>query len=161
MSTSRRRFLKSGAMATLFAGVYCGSPKLVFGQQKNNQANTRNFEVPYEAKTDPVFYFTKSTFDPHLKTDFRVQAGTITTTLTLVEVLNCAAPKTKAAHKTSGECFSLLFKADRELSSVQTIYKLEHAALGKFSLFVERVAKQDDADNIYYEAIINRIQAVP
>lgn len=161
MSTSRRRFLKSGTMATLFAGVYCSSPNFVFGQQKVGQASKRNFEIPYEAKTEPVFYYTKSTFDPHLKTDFRVQAGTITTVLTLVEVADCAAPKTKAPQRASGECFSLLFKADRELSSLQTIYKFDHGALGKFSLFVTRVAKKDDADNIYYEAIINRTQLQP
>ncbi|HEX8475570.1 MAG TPA: hypothetical protein VF666_16195 [Pyrinomonadaceae bacterium] len=159
MSTSRRRFLKSGALATLFAGIYLGSPQFAFGQNGGNSKDKKHFETPYEAKLDPVFNWTKATFEPHLKTDFNVHAGRIVTALTLIEVKDCpriAAPK--STMKTSGECYSLLFHADRELSPLQTIYKLEHGALGKFSLFVTRIVKNDDREGLYYEAVINRVQ---
>lgn len=167
MSTSRRKFLKSSAVATLCAGISLSSPAFVFGQQTDTPQTKHNFDTPYEAKKDPVFYYTKSTFEPHLKTDFRVQAGTITSVLTLVAVTDCTPPArinpahTKGAAKASGECFSILFHADRELSPLQTIHAFEHGALGKFSLFVSRVVKHDDSDRIYYEAIINRVQPQP
>lgn len=167
MSTSRRRFLKSSAIATLCAGISLSTPVFGFEQQQDKSSSNRNFDTPYEAKTDPVFYYTRATFEPHLKTDFSVRAGTLTSVLTLVEVKDCAPPAkidsahTKGAAKVSGECFSVLFHADRELSPLQTIYKFEHGALGKFSLFVSRVVKHDDSDEIYYEAIINRVQPQP
>ena len=157
MFETRRKFLKSGALATLCAGIYFGSPKLAIGQQVFKKENKGKFETPYEAKLDKVFYYTKATFDPYLNTEFRVRAEKMVTRMMLVEIKDCRPKVKPGAKQPSGECFSLLFKAEGELSFVRTIHEIEHDGLKSFSLFLERVGKEDDKDGIYYEAVINHM----
>lgn len=148
MSTSRRNFLRAGTSAVLFAGLSVNPLKLAFAQSVG-----RNFEIPQEAKRDRVFYFTRSTFEPHLNTQFKVVAGAYVTSLRLIEVENCA-PRGAA-----GECFTLTFSADQELSPVRTIHVFEHGALGEFNLFVSQTTKMKDPEGVYYVAVINHITA--
>lgn len=151
MSFPRRKFLKSGAMAAVAVGLLAKSPFLALAQDSNRAGRPVEHRIPYEAKTDRVFYFTKSTFEPYLNTDFTVKAGAIVTTMRLIEVEDCKA----SAPKGAGECFSLMFRADRTLSIARTIHVFDHDALGEFSLFVSRTKKTSDPDGIYYVAVIN------
>lgn len=154
MSTSRRHFLRAGTAAALFAGLSFSPFKAAFGQTTpGSTANNQNFQIPQEAMRDRVFYFTKSTFEPHLNTNFTVHAGVIATTLSLVEVSDCGSRTTAA--QGAGECISLIFHANRKLSDLQTIHTFEHGALGEFKLYVTKVGKDDERDTIRYEAVIN------
>lgn len=152
MSVPRRRFLKSGALAAVAVGLLSKAPLIAFGQESTQSASPAgNYQIPYEAKADRVFYFTKSTFDPYLDTDFTVRAGVLVATLRLIEVEACGSP----APKEAGECFSLTFRADRTLSIARTIHGFEHDALGKFDLFVSTTKMMSDPEGIYYVAVIN------
>lgn len=154
MSLSRRKFLRSSTAAALFASLALHPLKTAFAQSTSTGAGSRNHEIPQEAKRDRVFYFAKSTFDPHLNTDFVVRAGVIVTTLRLIEVEDCGSADNEATGE-AGECFSLTFRADRTLSDLRTIHVFEHAALSEFNLFVSETKKLTDPDGIYYVATIN------
>ena len=162
MSLPRRKFLRSGAVAALFASLALHPLKTAFAQKAeiNTQrthgaAAAQNHEIPQEAKRDRVFYFNKATFTPHLDTDFLVRPGVVVTTLRLIEVENCDATDDEATDADAGECFSLMFRADRTLSDVRTIHVFEHAALGEFNLFVSETKRFDDPEGLYYVAVIN------
>jgi hypothetical protein len=53
------------------------------------------------------------------------------------------------------EQFALLFRAPREAPAEQGTFKMQHHALGEFDLFLVPVRR--DADNLYYEAVFNRL----
>ncbi|HEX5706100.1 MAG TPA: hypothetical protein VFX96_02310 [Pyrinomonadaceae bacterium] len=161
MSLTRRKFLSASAHAALFAALPLTSLDKVFAQQ--DQPGTSDmgpqlvgglYEVPQEAKLDNVFYFTQSTFDPHLNTDFSVRAGVLASTLRLVDIEACPSARDVAASD-KGECFSLMFRADRELSRARTIHVFEHGALGAFNLFVTPTTSKSDPRGLYYVAVIN------
>lgn len=162
--TSRRNFLKFGAMSGLAAPFILQSGLSAFGQISErparrplNHERKERFEIPYEAKTERLFYYTRATFEPHLNTDFRVTVGPYrVVNLELVKVSDRTARPRKGS-ETSGECFSLLFKASGKLSDLQQTYVLEHGALGKFSLFLTSASDQEKERDIYYEAIINHV----
>jgi hypothetical protein len=156
MPISRRKFLRSSTVAALFASLALHPLKTAFAQKtevKTESATTAagpsNFQIPQEAMRDRVFYFKKSTFEPHLNTDFVVRAGVLITTLRLIEVEDCGGDAS------AGECFSLTLRADRPLSDLRTIHVFEHAALGEFNMFVTATKKVRDPDGIYYVAVIN------
>ncbi len=52
------------------------------------------------------------------------------------------------------EAFSLLFRGDASEQLPQGMYRIEHAALGAFDLFIVPVAQ--DQTGRYYEAVFNR-----
>lgn len=168
MLTSRRKFLKSGAMASVAAGFILNRAKLAFGQKnadasgKSPQGRQTNFEIPYEAKTERAFYFTRSTFEPYMQTEFRATVGPYKVVrLKLVKVEDrTPRPAKGSTQKISGECFALLFEASGELSTLQQTYVLEHDALGKFPLFLTP-ASDEEKREIFYEAIINHTSDQP
>jgi len=53
------------------------------------------------------------------------------------------------------ENFALLFKGPRDVVLPQSIYELEHPALGTLALFLVPI-KQDDKGT-YYESVFNRL----
>lgn len=67
----------------------------------------------------------------------------------LVEVAS-SAPQ----HERGGERFSLIFRGPVETYLPQSTYRMEHAEIGAFDLFIVPV-RRDDA-GLYYEAIFNR-----
>lgn len=166
MTTSRRYFLRSGVMASLFAGLCFNTQMFALGQQRGQQStqSTALTPIPDTAKMDNVFYYTKATFDPYLNTAFRARTGRVTTTLTLLEIADCAPGAPVSSGRISrrsvvnSDCFILIFKADRTLPKGVTIVELEHSALGKFDLFLGNWKKWSDQRGIYYQAVINHTQ---
>lgn len=154
MSLTRRKFLSAGAYAALIASLPLASLEKVFAQESKDTFGPQKvdglYQVPQEAKSDRPFQFTQAAFEPHVNTDFRVRAGKLVNTLRLVEVEPCAS-----GEASDGECFSLMFQADGELSRVRTIHVFEHDALGEFSLFVETTERKSDPRGLYYVAVIN------
>jgi hypothetical protein len=159
MSVSRRSFLKSGAQSVLAAGVVLKFGQLAAAQDLKRTNPEQDFEIPYEAKTNPVFYYTRETFEPYLNGVFvarGVGGKEVQLKLTRIHGYN-PGPNTKLMKKKARETksFSLVFEADEPLSELTSIYKLEHAALGKFELFLTRV--DNKPGRILYEAVINHV----
>ena len=53
------------------------------------------------------------------------------------------------------ENYSLLFQAPADMPPVQSIYRLDHEALGEMDLFLVPVKKDDSG--LYYEAVFNQL----
>ena len=102
---------------------------------------------------------------PYLKTTFRVQLGRKVTNLKLQKIEDCTPRRkgkrasTDAARETAAgadsHCFMLIFRADDRLSNLQTIFPMEHDALGQFSLFL--VETENEQGRFHYTATINHL----
>jgi hypothetical protein len=155
MSLSRRKFLRSGAVCALATGALLRTPLAALAQDA--RANPAlDFQLPYEAATSPVFYFTRATFEPYLNGIFVAQgASGRKVQLTLVAVRGyapSAATRLALKPQVRTDCFSLRFRASGQLRHLTTIHTLEHAALGQFDLFMTESAVRGVR---FYEAVIN------
>lgn len=161
MPITRRLFLRSGALAVLTAGLVLRPGALAFGQEKGVHP------IPAEAEQDPVFVYTRATFEPYVGGIFITRGvGGTTVELKLVAVRDRnpkagAAPArvkgrpVMAATNNRSDCFSLLFRSPEKLSELTSIYRLSHGALGKFDLFM--TPSEDEHGQIFYEAVINHL----
>lgn len=141
MSVSRRRFLRSGALGGLAAGLLLNSNGLALGHDLNHSS-------------DPAagFDYSRASFQPHVGSTFGLRQGTQMLSLKLVNLTDyqpSRSPRTFKAKST--ESFVLTFRAPRSLSRSAT-YQLEHPKLGTFDLFI---ARNGDRDNM--TAVVNRI----
>ncbi len=157
MPTPRRIFLKSSVIATLCAGLHLGSLSKVFAQDKTSTPYT---PIPVEATAERNFYFTKNSFDRYIDSIFRVQLGRKVTELRLLKVEDCT-PGVRQTTKTvststDSKCFLLVFSSPEQLSQFQTIFPMEHGALGSFSVFL--VETEDERGRFYYTATYNHMQ---
>ena len=157
MKATRRSFLRSGAITVLMAGVALDMIPSVFAQSNQHPDPTKDFTVPFEAQQSPIFYFKRETFQPYVGGIFKVRAGVKSVEMTLENVRGCdpTAQAVKVTKKSRpSECFALVFSSPEALTDLTTIYDVEHAALGKFALFMTR---RDGPDKTYlYEAVFNR-----
>jgi hypothetical protein len=159
MATPRRVFLKSAFMSVAAAGLLSQSARFAFGQKSRLKNSQGYFQIPEQAPGDPLFHFTRATFEPYLQSEFRVTVGPYKTVyLTLVKVEDQRVRPLKGEPRTEGECFHLLFQSSGELSALQQTYVLEHPALGRFSLFL--VDADEKRKGAYYSAIINHTQPI-
>ncbi|HEX8160823.1 MAG TPA: twin-arginine translocation signal domain-containing protein [Pyrinomonadaceae bacterium] len=154
MSLSRRNFLRAGTASTLLAGFTLSPSKLAFGQ--NGPRNAQPFAVPYEAKIDAPFYFTRDSFAQYLNSTFRLTTRARTAfDATLVGVFDYQAQARARRQRThAGECFALTFRANERDTVSQGTHRFSHAALGRFSLFIVPV-RADEGGQTIYEAVIN------
>jgi hypothetical protein len=156
-------------LAAITAGIALSSARLAFGQDSKKANPALDFQVPYEAKLDPVFNYTKATFEPYVGGTFSGRGVGKRVSLTLVSVRDqraaTAGPTSNTTktpvnqapitHKSRAtETFTLVFSATEPLSDLSTIHQLEHTALGKFSLFL--VHSEDEKGKHFYEAVISR-----
>lgn len=148
MSTSRRSFLKSGTIGLLCAGIPAAFAKVVVG------APTAVGGLP-EGNAKTLFNLTKDTFTPHLNTTFRIRTGLVPFDLKLTKITDLKAISKIPARIAGKESFSLLFVGPSNAACLtQDTYILEHAALGRFSLFLVPVG---ESTNRHHEAIIIRL----
>jgi hypothetical protein len=143
MPNSRRKFLKAGVLAALFAAAPL---KNVLGQSwKDRDGNPGNNP---ETQNDPLANYTKATFLSYLNSVFELHTTTGIVGVTLLRVDDMAASK-------GGECFALLFRGgSRELR--QDSYTLVHPSLGTFQLLLVPVGT-DEVGAQGYLATINRL----
>jgi hypothetical protein len=156
MPVTRRSFLRSGATAALTATIALKAAPMAFGQIGAKPDPSRDFPVPYEAQKSPLFSFKRETFQPYVGGIFRVSAGASVVEMTLTKVRGCEISArgrglTKKARQT--DCFALVFTADDTLTDLTSIYDVEHAALGKFALFLTR--RDGPHGTYFYEAVFN------
>jgi hypothetical protein len=156
---SRRSFLRSGTLAALAAGCVLSAPHLSFGQDSMRTLPAADFEIPFEAKQTPVFYYTQATFEPYVGGIFRGRGAGRDVNLELLKVEGYTAPRSaaqlmpKAGRATRG--FRLTFRADGPLSEITTIHRLDHAGLGRLDLFLTR--RDGERGQILYEAVFNHL----
>jgi hypothetical protein len=158
MSVSRRKFIKSGTITALSAGLVFRAAESAFGQRGKAGRPISKFEVPYEARQNPIIYYDHTTFQPYIGGTFigRDARGR-TVELRLLRVTEYK-PITRTMI-TTGETrdtnsFSLTFSASRSLPPFTSIHAIEHPVLGKFDLFLQR---SDDKGQIIYQAVINHL----
>lgn len=159
MSVSRRKFIKSGALTALSAGLIFKAGESAFGQKKTPQRPILKFEVPYEAQQNPILYYDRATFEPYVGGTFigRDARGR-TIELKLLRVTEYK-PNSRTRITSGGsretESFALTFNASRSLPEFTSIHVIEHAVLGKFDLFLQR---SGDNGQILYHAVINHLR---
>lgn len=151
MVVSRRSFLKQGSLLFLATGIYSGSAGRIFARDAAN-------EGPVQDDDPAPFNYAKATFLPHVSTVFRIfypDASNILTT-TLVEVSDIGpVPDRPEAGR---ECFVLKFRST-EMLRQQDTYRIEHAVLGRFELFLVPAGKNKQGSYCYCQAVINRLNA--
>ncbi|MFL6284730.1 MAG: DUF6916 family protein [Pyrinomonadaceae bacterium] len=158
MKATRRSFLRSGAITVLMAGVALDMIPSVFAQSNQQPDPTKDFTVPFEAQQSPIFYFKRETFQPYVGGIFKVRAGVKSVEMTLENVRGCdpTAQAVKVTKKSRlSDCFALVFSSPEALTDLTTIYDVEHAALGKFALFMTR--REGPGKTYLYEAVFNRV----
>jgi hypothetical protein len=164
MSFTRRKFLKSGAITVLAAGLVFRPGVPAYGQDKKGADSAHGFQVPYEAQQDPVFFYTRATFEPYVGGIFLTRGlggGTVELTLVSVHDWNpkpADKPKSRVSVITRSpqtDCFSLLFRASGTLPELTTIFRLKHGALGEFDLFM--TPSKGEHGELFYEAVINHL----
>jgi hypothetical protein len=144
--TSRRRFLRTGVFATLFAAV---PMKNVLGQSWKQRDGNPISNIPVQV--DPLFSYSEATFKSYLNSIFQLHTTGGIVEATLVSVDDMAATK-------GGECFSLLFRGGTN-PQTQDTYTLVHPALGTFQLLL--VPGGNDAGGTQgYVATVNRLSMV-
>ncbi len=160
MPVTRRSFLRSGATAALTAAIALKAAPAAFAQIGAKPDPTRDFPIPYESQQNPLFFFKRETFQPYVGGTFNVRAGAHSVEMTLSKVRGCEvsaagrALAKKPARQT--DCFALVFTADETLTDLTSIYDVEHAALGKFALFLTR--RDGPRGTYYYEAVFNHVR---
>ncbi|HYY56766.1 MAG TPA: twin-arginine translocation signal domain-containing protein [Pyrinomonadaceae bacterium] len=153
MDISRRKFLRTGTVVALAAGIPLQTIITASGQQNGASHSSANgFPIPAEVQSDPIFNYTKATFAAHVNSTFQVRSKrTKAVDITLVDVHDSGpVPDQLSAGR---ECFSLVFRAQHKIR--QDTYTVEHGALGTFALLLVPIGK--DKKGSYYEAIINRL----
>ena len=149
MAKTRRDFLRTGTMLVLSAGIPAVFVNIVSGGQKVAKPQP-------QVKQNNLDYFTRTTFTPYVNTTFQIQVGrSAKVALTLIQVIDLKAASKHPERIAGRESFSLLFHGPSTKRPADSVYTLEHAALGKFALFV--VAGGKSVVGQYYEAIITRM----
>lgn len=143
MSTSRRKFLKAGMFAALFAAAPASS---VFSQSwKDRDGNPG--ETP-TIQNDPLSNYSKATFESYLNSVFELHTAFGIVAVNLAKVDDLRAPR-------GGECFSLLFRGGSR-SLRQDAYVLVHPSLGTMTMLLVP-AGTDRSGAQGYTATINRL----
>lgn len=124
MSTTRRRFLKAGMFAAMFAAVPLRN---VPGQSWKERDGNPN-ENGVAQSGDSLSNYSKSSFRSYLNSIFQLQAEYGMVEVSLLEVNDLPGSR-------GGESFSLLFRGgSRQIR--QNTYRMTHPSLGTFALFL-------------------------
>lgn len=137
MPTSRRDFLKKGALVALAAGVPVSLAREVAG---------RNAPVAPAA-----LGLTRAAFESQLHTQFLVNKGSGSVAVKLVSISDLTG-RGKFAGR---EGFSLMFRGEAKALE-QSTYAIQHQKLGLFSFLIVPVMGSRN-NTQYYEAVINHL----
>jgi hypothetical protein len=147
MPNSRRKFLKAGVLAALFAAVPL---ETVLGQDwKERDGNPGDGSSPALQNNDPLATYTKAAFLSYLNSVFQLNTGFNVIAVTLLKVDDMPSAK-------GGECFSLLFRGGSGRALRQNTYNVDHPSLGRFALFLVPVGTDEHGAQGYL-ATVNRL----
>lgn len=158
MSPSRRNFLRAGTMIALSATLPLSLATLAAGQQRRPVSRIPDHlaALPAESRRNPLYYFNQQTFAPYVNSIFKVNSDQLAE-IVLVEVKETPLVVNKRANRIPvGENFTLTFRGPERTRFPQNTYTVEHAALGKFELFLVPTGLPDSEQ--VYVAVINRRQ---
>ena len=152
----RRKFLTSCLLFGASSGLIIANGRSVFASQPD--------DIPIKAQQDPIFMFTAATFEPYVGGYFQtLNARGQMVALKLLKVQKFQTRKVEkfrlraeimsSAIQTNS--FSLLFISEERLPQFTTIYKIEHAALGQFDLFL--TSSTGKHGELYYQAVFNHL----
>src|SRR4030095_13727936 len=151
MAISRRRFIKSGSLVVLSAGL----PLKVAAELLNRPGALVEAGASGPTTTNGS-KLNLSTFSKFVKTDFQLSGpGVATIRARLVEVRDLKSQEKGSVNEKSNECFSTVFVASASAPLGQGTYTVEHSSLGKFSMFL--VPSRRSPNGIQYEAVFNRL----
>ena len=152
----RRKFLTSCLLFGASSGLIIANGRSVFACQPD--------DIPIQSQQDPLFMFTAATFEPYVGGYFQtLNARGQLVALKLLKVEKFQTRKVDKfrlraeimSNAVQTNSFSLLFLSEERLPQFTTIYKIEHAALGQFDLFLTAsTGKQGD---LYYQAVFNHL----
>jgi hypothetical protein len=154
---SRRRLLRSGSLSAFSLLLLSATRRLSFGQGLKTDPNF-DFPIPLSAVQDPLYHYKQSAFQMFVGTPFNLVSPKANVTLTLNSVTGYQpSPNTVITTKPPRPCesFSLSFAASGPLPTKTTLYTVNHAALGKFNLFLRPQAIQKG--QLFYEAAFSRL----
>ena len=154
MIYARRKFIRSGLIFSATACLLSRNTPLGFAQTliDDNQ-------LPDAVLRDPVYSFTRETFEPYIGGYFQapgVRGQKVALKLVKVNAYSPKKATTIFKPTVETESFSLLFKADSPLPESKSIHRIRHGALGHFNLFLSRHG--GSRREIYYEAVFNRLR---
>lgn len=138
MSTSRRDFLKKGALVAVVAGIPLSLSERVIGKEPLDSSGGLGLS--------------KAAFIAQLNSDFLIN----TTTKCKVKLVAVEDLPRKGRFGKNQEGFSLLFRGDQTVALKQNTYFIEHARLGSFSFLLVPTMTRDKSAP-HYEAIINHL----
>jgi hypothetical protein len=122
--------------------------------RKGAAPQTDRPEIPAAAQRDRLYNYTRETFAPYINSIFLVNS------IPLAEIVLIEAKETplvvdkRATRVPVGDCFTLVFRGPARTRFTQNTYTIEHAALGKFDLFITPTDRP--GSDQFYTAVINR-----
>ena len=153
MSCSRRKFLRSGTLVALCAGVPL---KALFAETFNQSASTPGPSLAGRSHLEAVSHLDRTTFARFLNTRFSLHHGKTNGDVKLVEVSDWTPDSARrSAAATGRECFSAVFLGSLDAPLRQETYTVKHESLGTFPLLVVPVGR--GSKGLYYEALFNRL----
>lgn len=158
MSVSRRNFLRTGTMIAVSAALPLSLATFAAGQQRRPVSRVPDHlaSLPAASRQNPLYYYNQQTFAPYVNSIFKVNSleGA---EIVLVEVKETPLFVNKRSKRIpTGENFTLTFRGPERTRFAQNTYTVEHAALGKFELFL--VPTGLPSSEQLYVAVINRRQ---
>lgn len=136
--TSRRKFLKQGALGALAAGVSLG-----LGNRSGAAAMSSSSPLGLN----------RAAFASQLQTTFHIKQGSQKICLTLIEVVEIDSIRTMRGPR---EAFKLVLRGSNATPLEQDTYAIEHEKLGVFSFLMVPIHARNK-DSRYYEININRL----
>ena len=140
MDTSRRGFLKKGAVGAMATAFSFGLADKVLGHGGLSLAA-------------PRLALDRAAFQAQLRTQFFLGASRVP--IRLIEVIDLGSKRSANGPR---EAFSLTFHGDNASPLRQETYMIEHEKLGMFSLLIVPIVSKDKSAR-YYEAVINRLHS--
>ena len=154
MLLARRKFVQSSLIFSATSFLFSKSAGSVLAQTLRTDD-----QLSDQVLRDPVFRFTRETFEPYVNGYFEApgpRGKMIALKLIKIETYE---PKSRLTPKppVPTDSFVLVFSAEAELPTFTSIHPLKHGALGEFSVFLSR---RDGPDGeIYYEAVFNYLKS--
>ena len=153
-AVSRRDVLKGGVGLLGALGVLAASSGS-FLQRLSSWVTSSAFIHPSSIQVLEKLDLAR--FKQHLEDFFLIQIGfTQVAQLQLIEAVELR--KSSSALAKGEEVFSLVFRGSTNHPITQDTYTLQHETIGAFPLFIVPISLEQD--KVYYEAIIDRRNAV-
>jgi hypothetical protein len=147
MSISRRKFLHTGTLAVVAAGI----PMRAFAAAASKPSQSASLTTAGHDQASPL---NKESFARHLNTTFELRHRDHSPiTVKLIELKDWHNKGGRIGAKT--ECFSAIFVSSNVARLPQSTYAVHHPQMGKFDLLL--VPNGQNKQGEYYEAIFNRL----